>query len=431
MMRLRGRYRAFGILAVTLLLTGCGWEPVPPPEAPRAERVLLMYDNINDGDYFNKNVIAAGKAVAKGALDQDERVVVFDRNYRVEGYDGVRSVTYELVKDASQADGFRRQILRVYDSGENADLSPEVIAAVVGDIRRAVPASSYGFAFGSHGMGWIPKSSTVNYSRAGKAPGAASQHPFAELWEERESQLTRYFGGYGKKLDVSEFIDGLDEWPWDFMLLDDCFMASVETLYEMRKLAKYLIASPTEIMIEGFPYDDVVSILFAEWEHSLEGSLADVADAYVEAYRADAMHPGFPHATIAVVKASEMDALAESVRRLNLRLNEVTSTTGIQYYEGLSRPGHLFYDCDDYLSRVRGDAMPTEYQAFKSQLERTVIFKDHTDSFYSDFPHGFGGTVPVTHFSGLAVFIPWSQTSAFLPYYRETPWYRAVYAEAN
>jgi hypothetical protein len=71
--------------------------------------------------------------------------------------------------------------------------------------------------------------------------------------------------------------------------------------------------------------------------------------------------------------------------------------------------------------------MPAEYNAFKAQLEKTVIFKDHTDRFYSDF--GFGGYYSITHYSGLNVFIPWSTTSPFIPDYQQTEWYKAVYAE--
>ncbi len=431
-MKLRGLlYGAFGLFVATMLLAGCDRKPVPPPEPPRAQRVLLMYDNINNnsGLWFEQNVMAAGKAVGKNALDPGERVVVFDRSYRVEGHSGARSVIYELVKDASQANGFRREMLRVYESGVNADLSPEVIAAVVGDVRRRIPAPHYGFAFGSHGKGWIPKSSTVTVSRMERSPVAGSERPFAELWAERENPLTRFFGGYGKTLDVSEFIDGLDAWPWDFILLDDCFMSSAETLYEMRTLADYFIASPTEIMIQGFPYDEVVSILFSSWERDLQGCLSAVADAFVEAYRSDNMGSAYPSATIAVVKAAEMDALAESVRRLNLTLTEqVDSTDGIQYYERYSRPGHVFYDLDDYIRRIRATTAPTDYNNFKAQLERTVVFKDHTDYFYSDAQLN-EGTVRVDHYSGLAVFIPWSKTAALIPEYRQTPWYAAVYAQ--
>ncbi len=292
-MREFSRY-ILAVLVSVLLLAGCSSEPLPPPVPPSAKRVLLMYDNIdNPGGYFTRNVRDAGKAVAAGALDPGERVVVFHRGYNAEGYTGARSVVYELVKDASQPEGFRREMLKVYDSGVNDDLSTEVIAAVVDDIRTAVPAPHYGFAFGSHGMGWIPKTDVPIPSRAGKAPVAATEYPLAELMAESESPLTRFFRGYGENLDISEFIDGLDEWPWDFMLLDDCFMASAETLYEMRMLADYFIASPTEIMIYGFPYEKVVSILFSDWERDLESSLADVAEAFVEAYRNDEMNSEF------------------------------------------------------------------------------------------------------------------------------------------
>jgi hypothetical protein len=156
-----------------------------------------------------------------------------------------------------------------------------------------------------------------------------------------------------------------------------------------------------------------------------------VAADFVGAYRDESMIAGFPCATIAVVKSSEMEALAGTIRNLNLRENEVTSTAGLQYYEGLTRPGHLFYDLDHYLNTIRGNATPTEYNAYKAQLGRTVIYKDHTAELFSGFPRYNGSFHPVdkNHFSGLAVFIPWSETASFIPDYRETEWYRYVYAE--
>ncbi len=103
------------------------------------------------------------------------------------------------------------------------------------------------------------------------------------------------------------------------------------------------------------------------------------------------------------------------------------STNGIQYYERYTSPGHVFYDLDDYIGRIRATTTPTEYNAFKTQLERTVVFKDHTEYFYSDARFN-NGTVKVDHFSGLAVFIPWSQTKALIPNYQQTEWYKYVYA---
>jgi hypothetical protein len=403
-------------LAAVLLLSGCGEEkPITPPGPGPAERVLLMYDNI--GSWFDDDVDEAGEAVAAGALDNDERVIVYERM-------SSGNVVYELVRDDKVSMGFNKKELKKYAQGENSSLDRETIARVVGDIRTAIPADHYGLAFGSHGMGWVPASSTVQISRRGGSSTTASEHPFAELWAERENPLTRYFASDTRqRLDVAEFADALDEWEWDFILLDDCFMASVEALYEMRTLADYIIASPTEIMSNGFPYDRVVNTIFDDWS---ETGFKEVGREFVEAYRSGEMG-ATRSATVAVVKMTVFDALAESVRRLNLNLNELTSVDGIQYYEGMIRPGHVFFDLDDYLGTIRKNIVPTEYNAFKAQLERTVIFADHTDRFYSDF--GLNQSHPVTHYSGLNVFIPWSQTASLIPYYQQTEWHKAVYAQ--
>lgn len=413
---------SFQFSVLLLLLTGCGKEPVDPPVAPPAERVLLMYDNI--GGAFTGNVNAAGAAVAAGALDTGERVVVFHRDYRVEA--GYRSVVYELVKDASQGNGFRREILKEYASGENETLSKETIAAVTGYVRNHElfrSAARWGLAFGSHGKGWIPKVNQANLRRSAVSDSSA------ELWMEPENDLTRYLAYDSReKIDIGEYADALDEWPWDFMLLDDCFMASVEALYEMRDLADYFIASPTEIMITGFPYDRVVSTLFSEWEHNLEVSVAGVADAFVEAYRQDIIMPGYPCATISVVKTDELEKLAASVRaivRSSAWAAVNPSTTPVQYYEGMSK--HIFFDLDDYL-RNGISQTSDQYRAFTAQLGRTVIFKDHTETFYTGAFINTG-RIKINHYSGLNAFIPWDGWALLEPLYRETAWYKSVYAE--
>jgi hypothetical protein len=403
-----------------------------------------MYDNI--GSWFDDDVAEAGAAVAGGALGKGERVVVFHRNYRMADQAGARSVVYELVKDTSRPEGFRRQMIKVYDPGVNAVLTAGIMNNVVGDIRAAIPAPRWGLAFGSHGLGWIPKSMTVPISRAGEKSAAragedgevGAEHPFAEFWTIPDNPRTRYFeSSWGEKLDVGEFVEALRgdqggqgvQWQWDFIILDDCFMASVESLYEMRYLADYVIASPTEIMWPGFPYNLVVENLFAGWKDDLEASVKAVAGAFVEDYLTGASgraQDSAPCATIAAVRMDQLDLLALTVQAFNLRPEEVDSVDGIQYYERFTRPAHLFHDLDDYLIRIRKETTPTEYNAFVAQLNRTVVYKGHTPTFYSRFSGG--GREDIIHFSGLATFIPWSGTVPMFDSYYGTAWFGDVYA---
>ena len=404
-------------MAAGLLATGCSWDPVEPPQPPPARRVLLMYDNI--GDWFEKDVREAGAAVATGVLGPEERVVVFHRGFRSEDYTGTRSVIYELVKDASQLGGFRREMLRVYDSGVNADLSPEILTAVVGDIRRAVPAPHYGFAFGSHGKGWIPKDNPAMLR------SSVSDDSFDMLWTLPENPRTRYFSGLGKKIDVSEFIDGLDEWPWDFMILDDCFMASMEALYDMRTLAEYIIASPTEIMEYGFPYDRVVETVFADWS---ETGFIRVGSEYVDYYKNLKTDP---YGTVAVIKMAHIDDLAAKVRdirRDGFRYPDAATATNMQTYEGMTP--HYYYDFDQFIEYWSLNS--SLYEQFSDQLEQTVIYKGHTEKFPTIFILGNDITpMPIDpqHYSGINAFIPTSATARLTPVWEETEWYKYVYRE--
>lgn len=420
------RKRAIGSLTAYLFsalllatLVGCIKDRDPEPDVRPVDpnpKVFLMYDNI--GGWFAGDVAEAAEAVAEGALaKQNQRVIVFQRS-------ASGSSIFELVRDKKAAGGYSRKIVKEYPVGENNDLSVETIRNVVSAVRAYAPAPHYGLAFGSHGLGWIPKSiwGTVPISRRAAGAQPSGEHPFAELLTPRENPTTRFFrSSWNENLDVSEFIDALDEWEWDFILLDDCFMAGVEALYEMRDLADYIIASPTEIMAAGFPYDRVVSRLFADWD-DIEVALTDVSRGFVDWYTEG--NGGRPCATVSVVKTSELDALAAAIARLDLTVNELASVEGIQYYEGYTRPGHVFYDLDDYLGRVRTG---TDFDAFRAQLERAVVFAGHTDTFYSDF--GARTQHPITHFSGLAVFIPWSATTSLVPSYQQTEWYKAVYRQ--
>lgn len=404
-MRRKIRYGSALLLTAALWLAGCRHSTPPPPAIDGDPKVFIMYDNI--GSWFNDDVDEAGKAVADGALIEGQRVVVFHKR------SGGNEI-YELVRDPSNTAGYRKEMLHKYAAGEMNTLTPENIRAVIGWIRTNIPeANHWGLAFGSHGTGWIPKNYTGPLGRRA-TDGQADE--FAALWEFADNPVTRYLAyDSSQKIDISEFADALDEWKWDFILFDDCFMASIEAQYEMRHLAERFIASPTEIMSAGFPYDRVVKVLFSDWTN-----LGGVASTFVDYYRNSVS----PYATISVVKTSELEALMQSVREIRRAgYNEVDPVSSeIQFFEELT--SHVFFDLDDYMSHFsRDEAL---YGAFLRQLQKTVEFSAHTDRFYS-YMLQTGTHYPVNRFSGLSVFIPWSGTSRLIPAYEQTEWYKAVY----
>lgn len=407
------------ILSGSLWFSGCqkdtgpGDEIIPVDPHPKT---LIFYGNIGE-PYYSANVEAAGRAIAAGALSKGHRIIVYHEK-------SAGSLIYELVRDKSVSKGYRTDTLKKYAAGEVSTLKSADMKRIIGEIREFAPAEHYGLTFGSHARGWIPKdyvSSPGSLLRVGGKQGSAEEDPLAVFWQERENPLTRYLGLGNYTMDVSEFAEAIGDWDWDFVLFDACFMGSVEAVYDLRGVADYLIVSPAEVLIAGFPYERIVKSLFQDWT-----DMAAVAHAYVNSYATG----NSPYATISVVKTSELERLAASVRKIyNYGYNDVDAVAAakIQAFDAASV--HVFYDLDHYIGYWAADA--GLYWDFLKQLRKTVVYKEYTDCFFSAFGNGSSrpNEVPIMHYSGLSAFIPTTATARLTSYYGETSWYKAVRGE--
>jgi hypothetical protein len=416
------------ILLVWIGLTGCTRTEIIERKVPPAvdTKTLILYGNIGQ-QYFKANVEAAGKAIASGTLGEGYRVLVCDEILG-EGNAISKNVIYELVADESSKKGFTRDTLIVHQGADvRQTLDPADMRFLLGEMRALTPESvSFGLALGTHGRGWLPKNyddRTMIKMRSGKSAAG----PFAVLWEHSEEPKTRYLGhtisGHDYRIDTYDFAAAMGDLHWDFILMDVCLMGNIESLYDMREIADYFIVSPAEVLIEGFPYQRIVSTLFADGADWDDPALFEtVAHEYIEYYDESSL----PCATVSVIDASQLEGLAEAVRDVRLGGfnpidDELLGT--IQSFEGMSV--HVFYDFDEYMSLWAQD--PASYDRFKEQLAQTVIYKESTDFFYSDL--GSKGKYPIDHYSGMTAFVDAPDTDYFTYFYKQTAWYKAVWRD--
>jgi hypothetical protein len=423
---------SFAVLltAALLILLGCKKPNPVNPEIERTDpspKTLIFYGNIGHS-YFKANVEAAGKAIAAGALAKGHRVLVCDEILG-SGSAIVRNVIYELVRDKSAKSGFTRDTLAVHEGAEvRQTLDPIDMRFLLSEMRAMTPeAESFGLALGAHGRGWIPKDYTIPMFRM------PSTDPFAVLWQQPKILKTRFMGhavkssngtiAHDYRIDIPEFAAALEGMHWNFILMDVCLMGNIESLYDMREVADYFIVSPAEVLIAGFPYSQIVTTLFADGVSWNSPSVySSVAHDYVEYYRTS----GTPYATIAVVDASQLTSLAETVRKIRMSGYNAISDEDldfIQTYEGMSV--HTFYDLDEYMRNWAQN--PIDYDSFLAQLRKTVVYKESTDYFYSDL--GYSGSKPIVHYSGLSAFVDAPSTTSLVPYYKQTAWYKAIWIE--
>lgn len=380
-----------GICSCLILLSCSKSDPVVP-DSNRTVLVYMAADNNLNG-YGSSNI----DLMLKGMKNVPGRLVIY--------CDPAGDVPHLMtIKGGKQV---RIDTVRTY--AEENSASAEVLSRVIQETRELYPSESYGLILWSHGFGWLPQ----NYY----FPGARSFLSGTR----RTTLMTKYFGeddrpgdnsGVGY-IEVPDLARALSD-GFDFILFDACFMGSVETLYELRGCADYFIVSPAEVIANGFPYDQIVPLLWGG-----EEDLKQLCTSYFNFYNThdDPKNEGWQSATVALVKAAELETLALAARNVLKGRTDFSGLNVWRYPLSYSFLPDVFYDLGDYINVV---GTPEQKVAFQKQLNRTVLYKLATSRF-------FDGTIPTDKYSGLSTYIPLSQWSMMNEKYDQLAWPQVVY----
>ncbi len=298
----------------------------------------------------------------------------------------------ELVRERDGS--VSRQIIKTYV--EQNSVSIAVMASVLTEMTELFPSDSYGLVLWLHGYGWLP--TTTN---------SASK-----------TICRRSFGrDGGDEMDIADLVTALSAGPhFDYILFDACFMGGVETAYALRNCADYLMASPTEVLSDGFPYSEMVPYMLG---YTKAGYIR-MTSLYYEHY--NAMPVSSRSAAVSCVRCDGMEAMAvETGVLIGAHAAELNSfrTDSIQYFDSFSP--HLFFDFGHFMESL---TTPIQREFFERQLKRTVVYKACTDSVIS--VNGCVNYLRITRFSGLSFYIPSDDTGTQNTFYQTLEWYRAA-----
>lgn len=275
-------------------------------------------------------------------------------------------------------------------------LNPTDMYSMIEEAMSLYPADKYTLILWSHGMGWLPNHV---YPRSILRNGA--------------DILFKAFGESGsKQMELSALANGIPNYAFETIIFDACFMGSIEVAYELKNKANYMIASPAEIYGEGFPYHITIPEI-------MQGKGANtIASSYVEYYR---NHKYFQGATIGVIKMNELETLAQKTKNFFGKFNSayplINNTNQIQAFD--SYYPHVFFDFKEVIQTLSETGYQTEAQDVIAQLNKTILFEDHTDS--------FSGRYEIRTNCGLTSYIPLSSniSSKLASTYQTLSWYSA------
>jgi hypothetical protein len=313
--------------------------------------------------------------------------------------------------------------------GDVSSADPQVMRAVLNYAFHKYPScnNDYALVLWGHASGWtIEDSLTVKTTRSQTVTQTSSQ-------SEKPTHARRRAYGY----DSGENMDGVAAWMnihslatalsggphLRYIFADCCNFQCLETLYELRHCADYIIGSPAEIPAVGAPYVNVVPALFA-----VDTFYTAIVNRYYE------MPLGSQrHVPMSVVKTSAMDSLALATRQVlqamkdTLGLTPYPNTAGlINYYYS---PRHI--DANDFVRRY---AKAEDYDVWKKAFDKAVVYKKSSEKWITNHNWDFyynSFEVTEERYGGVSLFVPQSSGNdwkyqLYNSGIRKTAWYGAV-----
>ena len=298
---------------------GAGLLPDPVPEPEKAHRTVLVYmvSNNNLSRYAMADMQEMVYGVKAGALDTGGRLLV---------YSSLPNETprlYELKPDGSEA------LIKSYTDNASS-VTVERMRAVIADAKEAAPADDYGLVLWSHATGWLNDSGVIDdgSSRsAGESPALISPLSFGAD------------GLPAKKMSITSLARALEGHHFSFIYFDCCHMATVEVAYELRHAADRIVASPTELGVEGMPYNRNLECFFLP-KADIDAAAANTFDYYTT-------NPSYGCA-ITTLDTGALDRLAASTRSILSDFPYPADYSRIPYFRKVIMTTGIF-DLADYI----------------------------------------------------------------------------------
>lgn len=401
-------------LAAVLSVSSCSEEGIDTDSINKQTILVFMpWTGTANGyqglyPYFKQNLDSIESAIVN-AGEMNGRALVFLST------SADKSSLYEITLEDKKI-----QHTPIKEYSGNSYTTADGITQLLNDVQSYASALNYAMVVSSHGMGWTFKNDWNNYPYSaktrqnayGSTNGTTTFVPYYP---------TRFYGSvddidnYGTDIESLETGIRNAGLKMQFILFDDCYMANVETAYQLKDVTNFLIGSTSEVMVEGMPYQTMWTALA-----SPTPAYATVTDAFYKFYSNYKM----PCGTLSVIDCRQMDKLAEMMKLINSKFTfDSNKLDSIQVLDGFSKS--IFYDMKDYVDSLctDNDLLNDFNSAFKQTIKSTV----NTDSIYSALnPLEGGKIIKLKRYSGITISDP-SINSVALKGKEKTVWWQATH----
>lgn len=419
------------LLILPFFVSGCKMDNTPEPDPETHTFIMYVVGHDEKISYNLKRNIDDVCASVNKTFPEGSKIFVYYHGYD-ERIGTPECALYEVIPPAESGVASNLHMHEEYDF-ERVSTSATMIKSIIDKVKGLAKTDTYGMAFLGHSTGWFPAEVLPEGQRSPEGV-PVMKHDFSRNGD----VMTRAFGPtprVGVWGNVSDIVSGVSGANLEYLMFDMCFMSSAEVLYDLRSSAKYILGTPAEIFVSGFPYRRVILPLFSKkTNYSFAERLSDISQEIVEYYQTGGtLHENKDTwaASITVVETAKIDAMAQSVKDIlaakdkTFDETKVNDISYIQYLELI--PDHAFFDLKDYLGKICSDQVLLS--KFETALAEMIVKEDHTSYTYSGY--GETGKVQLNRFCGISTYIPRDKYPVTKAAYNNTAWAKFVLPAAQ
>ena len=385
------------------------------------DKVMLLYSAgyNNLAGYLKGDIEELKRGALPTAKDEDV-VLVYSHFPSSSGYSTPTSPT--LVRLTSQKDNSIKADTLIVFPEESISSSAGQLENVLSCVKEKFPAQSYGMIFSSHATGYLPagyyqnpddEDNLVEWSAR---PGfGLTVVPYVEPEYDPSLPMVKSIGQdqvgvsgnyLSYEINIHDFAAAIPM-QLDYILFDACLMGGIEVAYELKDKAGKVGFSQTEVLADGFCYENLAT-------HLLGNGLPDLTAVCTDYFNQYEVQSGvYRSATISLIDCSELDPLADLCKVLFAKYSEQISTLDHSKVQKFYRMGkHWFYDLESIL--INAGINDDELEELHAALDLCVIYKAHTPKFMNDFD--------IHTFSGFSMYLPSHGSDNLDTFYKKLKW---------
>lgn len=349
------------ILLIILFLSLSCTDDISDVSENNVSRTVIVY-MIADNDLSNDALLNI-KQMENGYVETGAKLIVF-----IDPANESPSLL-QIEKNGSQ-------IIKNYSEFNTVDANE--FGKVFQEIITMSPSKEYDLVLWSHGSNWMPANS-----------------------------ILRSFGyKAGKEINIPDLANALPI-KFGFILFDACMMGSIEVAYELKDKSNYIIASSTEVLSDGFPYNEIVPEMLQPTVN-----LKSIAQKYFNYYNTQ-KDEEYRSATVTLINTNQLNDLAQETKRIldanqfDLKSFDRDSVQRLDTYD----EQYVF----DLLNFMDTAFPKVENVQLNLILNKTILYKSSTPKFLSMYE--------IKDYCGLSCYIPLSTRNDLNTYYKKLKWY--------